>query len=72
MGIEAVLCCVLVVVLVQSATAAGSSSFFLVFTDIHIDPFYGAAGGLNCNSNTSVPLGTVGCDSPFALLDSGT
>ena len=43
--------------------AAGT---FLVFSDMHMDPFYGTADGLCAGALPA--LGRFGCDSPPALV----
>jgi len=54
------------------------AKYFLWFSDVHYDPYYSTTdaykAGYNnkavCNSTSIPPLGSVGCDSPKALVDS--
>lgn len=58
--------------------AAGDQKYFLWFSDVHYDPYYSTKdayrAGYNseavCNSNSVPSMGSVGCDSPKALVDS--
>lgn len=58
--------------------STSSDKYFLWFSDVHYDPYYSTTdaykAGYNkkavCNSTSIPPLGSVGCDSPKALIDS--
>ena len=59
-------------------SSSASEKYFLWFSDIHYDPYYATKDAVRaayntkavCNS-TSVPsVGSIGCDSPKALIDS--
>ncbi len=60
------------------SSSTSSDKYFLWFTDIHYDPYYSSKdaykAGYNtkavCNTTSIPPLGSVGCDSPKALIDS--
>ncbi len=61
----------------MSSPAAGDK-YFLWFSDVHYDPYYSTkdayTAGYNskavCNSKSIPSMGSVGCDSPKALVDS--
>jgi sphingomyelin phosphodiesterase acid-like 3 len=55
-----------------------TSKFFVWLSDIHVDPFYGSEGQ-QCNSTRHPPeqlaanlFGTMGCDPPYALMESAS
>lgn len=60
------------------APSTSSDKYFLWFSDVHYDPYYSTTdafkAGYNkkavCNSTSIPSLGSVGCDSPKALVDS--
>jgi len=60
----------------DQAAASTSSLSFLWLTDFHLDKFYGTRSAvsygneLSCLFPNASSLGTRGCDSPEALIDS--
>lgn len=61
------LACLSVAALLIARTAAVRMA---LFSDIHLDAFYGSAKGLEpCNVSDAPPFGQFGCDSPPILVD---
>lgn len=53
------------------ATARADTFSISLLSDIHYDPYYGAASGYgHCNDNSSPTYGRGGCDSPLAAVQS--
>lgn len=54
---------------------SNTSRYFLWASDIHLDPYYGTPEqqcGKSLSVTKSNAFGTMGCDPPFALLESGS
>jgi len=62
----------------MSTSTGSDTQYFLWFSDIHYDPYYSTKdayrAGYNtkavCNSTSIPSMGSIGCDSPKALVDS--